>query len=803
MRLTWIDYLLIARSGLFDAGYYLGKYRDCRLADVDPILHYVKYGWKEGRNPSRFFNTTAYLSMYPDVRMAQINPLVHYIRFGKKEGRSTGVLEGEQEQPDSIFSGRRQNLATAVSEENFQTPIVSKLGLLSGVSANRKKFSPKVTVIVPNYNHALFLEKRLDSIYSQTYRNFEVLLLDDCSTDNSPTILKNYQERYPDITRCYFNTANSGSPFSQWKKGISLAKGDLIWIAESDDFCDRDFLEKLIPYFVDESIVLSYAHTVFVDTTGNNHSFTFESYVSQIDKHKWEHSYITSAHGEVNHALGLLNTIPNVSSAIFRRIEGVFPLFNNPDWEKMQVCGDWIFYLHLIQGGRIAYCRDTHSYYRIHDDGSSKKNQVRDIYYREHERVSCTVASLYRVSDELLFRHYRRLKDYYLMMVEDGSVAKFNALYDINKILESKQNRNPNVMVGIYGFVYGGGEIIPIRLANALREKGVSVTLLNGNHETFQQGVRDMVYANLPVINLAESLEADLLLNELGIEVVHTHHAAMESYFANHELKAKTGIKHVVTMHGMYEMMDNFVTQARHIRDNVDFWFYTANKNVVPFQKIGMFPSEKFAKIDNGLRKPAFNPVDLGALGIKPGAYSLCIASRALKEKGWLEAIAAIKKARAETGKEYHLILLGDGPVYKNLKDKKLPAYIHLLGAKPNVVDYMAAVDLGLLPTYFKGESFPMVLLECFMSGKPVVTTNVGEIANMITTEDGQMAGLLIELHDGKVDVDELTVAIIKISTDEILYQSSFEAVKLLQKRFDIDRVANQYLWGYKQTLNS
>src|SRR4030042_1303462 len=87
MQLPWIDYLKIKRSGLFDDHYYLKTYHDCRRSDVDPILHYLKFGYKEGRNPSAQFDNNYYLESNPDVRALQINPLIHYIRFGKKEGR--------------------------------------------------------------------------------------------------------------------------------------------------------------------------------------------------------------------------------------------------------------------------------------------------------------------------------------------------------------------------------------------------------------------------------------------------------------------------------------------------------------------------------------------------------------------------------------------------------------------------------------------------------------------------------------------------------------------------------------------
>ena len=78
----------IKKSGLFDAHYYLRQYPDVRRADIDPLMHYIKFGWKEGRNPGPSFDTNFYLESNPDVRQKNINPLFHYIRYGIEEGRS-------------------------------------------------------------------------------------------------------------------------------------------------------------------------------------------------------------------------------------------------------------------------------------------------------------------------------------------------------------------------------------------------------------------------------------------------------------------------------------------------------------------------------------------------------------------------------------------------------------------------------------------------------------------------------------------------------------------------------------------
>ena len=95
---------------------------------------------------------------------------------------------------------------------------------------------PAVSVIVPNYNHARFLRRRIDTILGQTFLDFELILLDDCSTDNSRDILTAYAD--DSRVRIEFNATNSGSTFKQWNKGVRLGKGKYVRIAESDDYAD-------------------------------------------------------------------------------------------------------------------------------------------------------------------------------------------------------------------------------------------------------------------------------------------------------------------------------------------------------------------------------------------------------------------------------------------------------------------------------------------------------------------------------------------------------------------------------------
>ncbi|RYE13814.1 MAG: glycosyltransferase family 2 protein, partial [Sphingobacteriaceae bacterium] len=104
--------------------------------------------------------------------------------------------------------------------------------------------NPKVSVIIPNYNHARYLPQRIESVIHQTFQDIEVILMDDCSLDTSRTIIAQYAAQDNRI-RVILNEQNSGSTFKQWNKGIALAKGEYVWIAESDDYAELDFLETL------------------------------------------------------------------------------------------------------------------------------------------------------------------------------------------------------------------------------------------------------------------------------------------------------------------------------------------------------------------------------------------------------------------------------------------------------------------------------------------------------------------------------------------------------------------------------
>ena len=83
------EYKTIKKSGLFDEKYYLEIYEDVRKADIDPIKHYIKNGWKEGRNPSKKFNTNDYIKENNISLNSKFSPLFNQIKSLSNKQKAT------------------------------------------------------------------------------------------------------------------------------------------------------------------------------------------------------------------------------------------------------------------------------------------------------------------------------------------------------------------------------------------------------------------------------------------------------------------------------------------------------------------------------------------------------------------------------------------------------------------------------------------------------------------------------------------------------------------------------------------
>ena len=218
-----------------------------------------------------------------------------------------------------------------------------------------------VSVIVPNYNHARYLRKRIDSILGQTYQDFELILLDDCSTDGSRDILTSYGS--DSRVRIELNEKNSGTTFKQWNKGVMMAHGKYIWIAESDDYADEHLLERLVAVLeADLAIAFAYCRSLTVTEDGQVNGFV-DSYLEDLHGQRWKAGYVGDGDEVCRNYFVVCNTVPNASAVVFRK--DIYDGVGGAD-ETLRACGDWKLWANMAQTRKVAYLGEPLNYYRFH-----------------------------------------------------------------------------------------------------------------------------------------------------------------------------------------------------------------------------------------------------------------------------------------------------------------------------------------------------------------------------------------------------------------------------------------------------
>jgi glycosyltransferase involved in cell wall biosynthesis/GT2 family glycosyltransferase len=258
---------------------------------------------------------------------------------------------------------------------------------------------PRVSVIVPNYNYANHLRERIGSIVRQTFPFYELIVLDDASGDDSVGVLEQLAIEYEVPLRLVRNAANSGSVFRQWAKGVELARGEFVRIAEADDLSEPECLERLIAAMPDKSVVMAYCQSKQIDGEGNTLANTYLEYTNDVSRDHWLRAYRRPGIDEIRECLAIKNTIPNVSAALFRRDALLSALHQEFDTIcSFRIAGDWVTYITVLAQGDIAFVPESLNLHRRHSSsvtlGGDKRPHMLEIL-----RVQRIVTERYGLQD--------------------------------------------------------------------------------------------------------------------------------------------------------------------------------------------------------------------------------------------------------------------------------------------------------------------------------------------------------------------------------------------------------------------
>lgn len=325
------DYLVVSKSKFFDANWYLSQNPDVAIKGMDPCEHYLKYGWKEGRNPSPLFDGNAYLHNYLDVNRANLNPLIHFIGHGQREGREVFALSGKT--------------PARITQDVF------------------------FSVIVASYNYEDYIRETLESLVNQTYKNFEVIVVDDGSSDNSVKVIREYEEKYPCVHLYQHpNGENRGLPETVLL-GLTKSKGEYIAFCESDDSWSLTHLEELNK-FINEN---PRAHIVVNDVE----TFGDEDRCAEMQR------VIEHRKNEILRSKGM------ISAANFRRSNYILTfsaccvnriLLQSCDFlgVNKKTSLDWWLWRQICLDNQIYYLNEPLTYWRLHTDSYNKRNEAEE-----------------------------------------------------------------------------------------------------------------------------------------------------------------------------------------------------------------------------------------------------------------------------------------------------------------------------------------------------------------------------------------------------------------------------------------
>ncbi|UYZ61370.1 glycosyltransferase [Hymenobacter weizhouensis] len=282
---------------------------------------------------------------------------------------------------------------------------------------------PKVSVIIPNYNHARYLPQRIESVLSQTLRDMEVLLLDDCSLDNSRDIIAHYAAQDARI-RVVLNEHNSGSTFKQWNKGIALAQGEYVWLAESDDYADPKLLATLAVHLdALPAAGLAYCDSYSVDEHNKLMPIaTWEPFLAELDPALWKQDFVRPGIELVRRFMSYRNIIPNASAVLLRRatLQQV-----GPANENFKVLGDWLFWARILAAGEVVFVAQPLNYFRTHRNNVRSKTLENGTALLETTQMLAAMrqygppeAHFYQKSIELLLAVWFHSLVYYKVPVQ-------------------------------------------------------------------------------------------------------------------------------------------------------------------------------------------------------------------------------------------------------------------------------------------------------------------------------------------------------------------------------------------------
>lgn len=292
--------------------------------------------------------------------------------------------------------------------------------------------TPKISIIFTSYNHNEFLLEALNGIINQTFTDFELIVIDDCSTDGSQKTLEKYS--HDPRVKLNFLEKNTGSYVFSSNLGASKATAEYIIFAQCDDYAEITQLEKLyISMQNNPSVGVVFSSSTLIDKTGHILGCDFDTREKQFKRQCFQNAIIKGS--QIKEYFLHSCVIPNLSAALIKR--SLFQKLKGLS-SNYQVLADWDFWLRMSLECDFYYIREPLNNFRQHNttirNSVKLKHQVKEVFEMYYNFFSYT-----NISNRIQLKKEFTIATIWLDYFRCGKIAWLASFFPL-QIIAAKHN---------------------------------------------------------------------------------------------------------------------------------------------------------------------------------------------------------------------------------------------------------------------------------------------------------------------------------------------------------------------------
>lgn len=374
-----------------------------------------------------------------------------------------------------------------------------------------------------------------------------------------------------------------------------------------------------------------------------------------------------------------------------------------------------------------------------------------------------------------------------------------------------------NILISLTNLQIGGAQMFAIQLAYEFANRNHKVIIYShqADYDVLNlPDVKILSVAKLPFLNFLvwkinslfsilkikinfheniNRLYFNWIIKKFNPDIINSHMSFSDSQICKLLERTHKPIVFIPTLHGEYELGLSNEEDIRKLIYYSTALVYTTDKNLTRFNNYSKTKKKIGVGISSTLVNKYLINISRKEIGISDNDFVFGMIARGVPEKGWKNLVECFVKIN-EKYPSTTLLLIGDGEYLSTILAQYKHPKIHRiqLSHNPmNFLSYIPLIDAGVLPSYFKGESYPNIVIQYIYFEKPVIATNIGEISKMMKWNDAY-CGILIDLHNQMLNNAVLYDAMTNIM-NRPNYEKFREICRIKKKYFDIKYIADEY----------